>query len=137
MWPIRNPRATEMFVRFVAGTDSDNAFWLDGVIRVASDLSEDGELFEYEARWLNEVFEWFNENLPCPPFRKNFRSGNWTRNAKSWFHDRAGEPLRRIWDIVAVLQDHGTTVRLVVTDRPGKIVYADSYQIVAETPDWA
>jgi hypothetical protein len=126
-----------MFVRFVAGTDIENAFRLDGVIRVASDLSEDGKLYEHESRWLEEIFDWFNLYLPCPPFRTNFRSGKWKRNARSWFHDHAGEPLRRIWDIVAVLADHGTNVRLVVTDRPGKIVYSDSYQIVAETPYWA
>jgi hypothetical protein len=126
-----------MFVRFVVGTDTANVFRLDGVIRAASELSELGELYEHESRWLEEVFDWFNLHLPCPPFRRNFRSGNWTRNARSWFHDRAGEPLRRIWDIVAVLEDHGTTVRLIVTDRPGKIVYSDSYQIVAETWYWA
>jgi hypothetical protein len=126
-----------MFVRFVAGTETENAFWLDGVIRVAGVLSEHGKLYDHESRWLEEVFDWFSENLPCPPFRKNLRSGQWTRNAKSWFHDRAGEPLRRIWDIVAVLEDHGTNVRLVKAARPGKIVYSDKYQIVAETPYWA
>jgi hypothetical protein len=126
-----------MFVRFVAGTDTENAFWLDGVITVASDLQFQGELFEHESRWLEEIFDWLNENLPCPPFRRKLRSGEWTKNAVSWFHDRAGEPLRRIWDIVAILEEHGTTVRLVTTHRPGKIVYSDWYQIVAETPYWA
>ena len=126
-----------MFVRFVAGTDTENAFWLDGVITVASDLRDYGELYDHESRWLDEIFDWFNENLPCPPFRQKFRSGEWTRRAVCWFHDRAGEPLRRIWDIVAILEEHGTTVRLVKTHRPGKIVYHDRYQVVAETPYWA
>jgi ArsR family transcriptional regulator len=31
-----------MFVRFVVGTETENAFWLDGVIRVAGVLSEHG-----------------------------------------------------------------------------------------------
>ena len=126
-----------MFVRFVAGTDTENPFWLDGVIRVASDLSDLGEFYEYESQWLEKTFEWFNHNLPCPPFRRKLRSGEWTRRAVCWFYDRAGEPLRRIWDIVAILEDHGTFVRLVTTQRPGRIVYSDQYQVVAETPYWA
>ena len=109
-----------MFVRFVAGTDTENAFWLDGVITVASDLRDQGELYEHESRWLEEIFDWFNENLPCPPFRKKLRSGEWTRNAVCWFRDRAGEPLRRIWDIVAILEEHGTT-GAVGHDTPGRV----------------
>jgi hypothetical protein len=31
-----------MFVRFVAGTETENAFWLDGAIKVAGVLSEHG-----------------------------------------------------------------------------------------------
>ena len=126
-----------MFLRFVAGTDTENPFWLSGVITVASALRDQGELYQHESRWLDEIFNWFNENLPCPPFRAKLRSREWSLNAVCWFRDQAGEPLRRIWDIVAVLEEHGTTVRLVTTARPGKIVYSDMFQIVAETPYWA
>jgi hypothetical protein len=126
-----------MLLRFVAGTETENAFRLEGVITVASVLRDQGELYEHESQWLDAIFDWFNENLPCPPFRRNLRSGEWTRNAVCWFRDQAGEPLKRIWDIVAVLEEHGTTVRLVKTNRPGKIVYSDRYQVVAETPYWA
>jgi hypothetical protein len=126
-----------MLLRFVAGTDTENAFRLEGIITVASVLRDQGELYEHESQWLEAIFDWFNQNLPCPPFSRNLRSGEWTRNAVCWFRDQAGEPLRRIWDIVAVLEEHGTTVRLVKTNRPGKIVYSDRYQVVAETPYWA
>jgi hypothetical protein len=125
-----------MLLRFVAGTDTQNAFRLDGVITVACVLRDNRELYEHESQWLDTIFDWFNENLPCPPFQRKLRSGEWTRNAVCWFRDQAGEPLRRIWDIVAVLEEHGTTVRLVTTNRPGKIVYSDRYQVVAETPYW-
>jgi hypothetical protein len=126
-----------MFVRFVAGTDVDNAFRLDGVITAAWTLRGKGELYDHESKWLDEVIIWFNEHLPCPPFRRKLRSGEWTRDAVCWFRDDAGEPLRRIWDLVALVKEHGTTVRLITTDKPGKIVYADKYQVVAETPYWA
>jgi hypothetical protein len=125
-----------MFVRFVAGTDADNAFRLDGVITVAWRLRVDGEFYDHESDWLEDVIDWFNEHLPCPPFRRKLRSGEWSRDAVCWFRDRAGEPLKRMWDIVALLAEHGTTVRLVTTHRPGKLVYEDQYQVVAVTPYW-
>lgn len=126
-----------MFVRFVVGTDAENAYWLTGVIAAARILGDEGRLFQYELSLLAEIFEWFNENLPCPPFEAKIRSGEWSRDAVSWFRDDAGEPLRRIWDIIAVLEDNGMPVRLVTAEKPGRIVYADEYQIVAETPPWA
>lgn len=125
-----------MFVRFVVGTDTENAFWLTGVITVASTLCDQGVFFDHESELLEDIFDWFNEHLPCPPFRAKLRSGEWTPNAVSWFRDQAGEPLRRTWDIVAILKEHGTTVRLVKTARPGRIVYSDEFQVVAETPYW-
>ena len=121
-----------MFVRFVVGGESENKFRLDGVITVSSLLRDQGELFDHESTQLEETFEWFNRYLPCPPFRRKFRSGEWTRNAICWFYDRAGEPITRIWDIVAILREHGPIVRMITTHKPGKIVYSDLYQIVAE-----
>jgi hypothetical protein len=126
-----------MFVRFVVGAETDNAFRLDGVFTISSMVREQGQLFDHECALLEEIYDWFNHHLPCPPFRKKLRSGKWTRNAICWFRDEAGEPIKHIWDIVAILKEHGTLVRLIRTDRPGRIVYSDSYQIVAETPTWA
>jgi hypothetical protein len=126
-----------MFVRFVAGADAEDAFWLTGVFVEARLLRDEGRLYAYEVELLEETYAWFNENLPCPPFGANLRSGAWTPEAVAWFRDDAGEPLRRIWDLVHLLRENGVPVRLVTTDRPGKIVYRDAYQIVAETPYWA
>jgi hypothetical protein len=121
-----------MFLRFVVGTDADNAFRLDGVFTEAASLRNAGELDRYESQWLQAIFDWFHVHLPCPPFRKMQRAGAWTRNAVCWFRDDAGEPLNRIWDIVALIEHHGVPVRLLRARRPGTIVYRDEYQIVAE-----
>jgi hypothetical protein len=125
------------FVRFVVGTDAENGWWLTGVITSARILRDAGELYSYESELLEEAFDWFNEHLPCPPFGEKLRSGEWTRDAVSWFRADAVEPLRRIWDIVAILREHGVADRLVTANNPGKIVYSDEYQVVAETPYWA
>jgi hypothetical protein len=100
-------------------------------------LRDEGRLFRHEEVLLEATYEWLNAHLPCPPFSEKLRNGEWTRDAVSWFHADAGEVLRRIWDIVAILKEHDVPVRFVATQRPGKIVYKDEYQIVAETPYWA
>jgi hypothetical protein len=125
-----------MFVRFVAGTEAENAYWLTGIFTIAKVLQADGRLYRYESEMLEETFKWFNRHLPCPPFGEKLRSGEWAEEAVAWFRDDAGEPLKRMWELVAILEEHGTPVRLVRSERPGKIVYSDRFQIVAETPYW-
>jgi len=126
-----------MFVRFVVGADKENSAWLTGVIAEARILSDGGRLYRYESELIEETFSWLNEYLPCPPFKAKLRSGEWTRDAVCWFRAEAKKSVGRIWDLVAVLREHGVLVRLVSTEKPGKIVYEDQYQIVAETLPWA
>jgi hypothetical protein len=123
-----------MFVRFVVGTDAENAAWLTGIITEARILRDEGELYDHESAYLEEIFDWFNLHLPCPPFRKKRRSGEWTSNAVCWFRSDAKEPLGRMWDIVAILRELGVGVRIIRSGYPGRIVYEDRYQVVAETP---
>ncbi len=126
-----------MFVRFVAGTDGKNAYWLTGVFVIARELRDANQLQDYEVERLDDIFDWFNDHLPCPPFEKNLKSRIWSRDAVSWFRDDAKEPVKRMWEIVALLHEHGVAVRFVQTERPGKIVYEDQFQVVAETVNCA
>jgi hypothetical protein len=108
---VWNEEATTMYVRFVVGGDAENTAWLTGIITEAQILRENGELYSYEIEQLETIFAWF-----CP---------------------EAKGPVGRMWDVVAILREHGVPVRLVTTEKPGKIVYSDEYQVVAETPYWA
>ena len=38
---------------------------------------------------------------------------------------------------MAILKEHGFAVRMITTAKPGKLVYEDEFQVVAETPPWA
>ena len=126
-----------MFVRFVVGTAAENAYDLTGVFTIARELRDKGALEPHEVDSLNESFAWFNANLPCPPFQEKRKKKQWSDDAVSWFRCDAAEPLKRIWDIVALLKENGVPVRFVRTKRPRRIVYEDQYQIVAETPSLA
>jgi hypothetical protein len=125
-----------MFLRFVVGTQRENGFWLPGVFARALTIRDKSQLYGYESAHLNETLEWFDANLPCPPFRQKLESGEWSPDAVCWFHAEAKEPIRRMWDIIAILREHRVPVRMLTTARPGEIVYADEFQVVAETPRW-
>jgi hypothetical protein len=127
-----------MFLRFVVGSESDNAFLLDGVFTVANNgLLDAGKLDRHEKVVLRSAFDWFNENVPVPPYKEKLRHAEWSTDAVSWFRDEAQEAILRLRDVVALLEEHGIRVRMFRTDDPGRIVYSDRYQIVAETPWWA
>ena len=122
------------YLRFVVGGDDENFHRLDGVFGEAYRLQKVGKLEAYESEWLESVLEWFNENLPCPPFKKKLERGTWTHDAVSWFRNDARSMLDRMWDIVALLKENAVLVRFIATTDPGRIVYSDDFQIVAETP---
>ncbi len=125
------------YVRFVVGDPAGNPHWMTGVITAARLLRDDGRLEPHEAVRVEQIFAWFNENLPCPPFKANLKSGKWSDDAVAWFKDSAREPISQMWEIVAILKEHGVSVRFFRSEAPGEIVYSDDYQVVAETPPQA
>ena len=38
------------------------------------------------------------------------------------------------WEIVSILEQHGTPTRILKTRDPGQILYEDRFQIVAASP---
>ena len=57
-----------MFVRFVVGSDGQHHKELTGVLTRARLLRDRGDLTAEEAARLGDVYEWFNDNVPVPPF---------------------------------------------------------------------
>jgi hypothetical protein len=115
-----------MFIRFVVGSEHEDHRWLTGIVTEARLLRDRGELERHQAVWLERTYEWLNDHLPCPPFS----SSGWGPEAISWFKDDAGPPIKKMWEIVAFLREHGIPVRLLRSKNPGKILYEDDFQIV-------
>ncbi|MHC4199319.1 MAG: hypothetical protein ACYSU0_04955 [Planctomycetota bacterium] len=113
-------------MRFVVGKDDEHHKSLTGIITEARLLRDAGRLESYEEEALSSTYRWFNDNLPCPPFS----TSDWPQDAVSWFKDDAGEPVRRMWDIVALLKNHSVPVRVLRSKSPGRILYEDEYQVV-------
>lgn len=78
---IGESSARRMFIRFVMGTEREEARALTGVIRELRLLKESGDLAHYEHDHVEGIFAWLNENYPVR--RLGQRSGQRTRFAGS------------------------------------------------------
>ena len=122
------------YLRFVIAEIHESSAKELGVFHAVLRLREEGKLHKHEEDLHDVTRQWFNENLEKPtrftaskpPF---YRKPN---KAISWFKDSARDHLAHIRDLVAILQNHGISVRMLKTDRVGYVVYEDEYQIVAE-----
>ena len=116
-----------MFVRFVVGGDGEDHRYLTGVITEARLLRDEGRLTEYESAWLEQIFQWFNQSMPVPPYSSN----DWPDDVAAWFKAKAAkQAIDRIWDVIALLREHGRHVRILRSQQPGFVHYEDEMQIV-------
>lgn len=122
-----------VFTRFVVATSADNPWRAAGLFGAAYLLVEE-PLHPDDAAELDATLNWFREHLPVPPFRKRLRQGRWTEQAICWYLADAVEPMQKMWDLIRVLKRSGEKIRMLQTAKPGRIVYRDGYQIVAEVP---
>ena len=121
-----------MFIRFVAGDDINDTFWATGVITIAKDLIAAHLLEDWAVERIEDIFSELNLRLPVPPFSKS----NWPPEAVSWFKDSAKETIALVREIEKLLKHHDIPTRTILTDNPGKILYEDDYQIIAEIKNW-
>lgn len=123
-----------MYRRFVVADIDEDSEREVGVFHAVSNLREDGKLYPYEEEQHDSIRKWFNENLEKPTRFTASKAPFYRKKNKgiSWFKDGAGEHLARVRSLVAILQNHGVSVRMLKSERVGYIVYEDEYQIVAE-----
>ena len=117
-----------MYIRFVIGLESDSPRIQNGLFTEVAYLKKKGLLETYQIKLVNEIFEFFNSNLPCPPFSKR----NWSIDAISWFKDSAHEYIDRMRDLAVILEENDHVVRVLKTSKPGMILYEDEFQIVSQ-----
>jgi hypothetical protein len=117
-----------MYLRFVVGADNADHRELTGVITESRLLRDDGHLHDFEITWLEEQFDWFNANVPVPPYSKN----DWPTDCAAWFKNNkpATEAIKRIWEFVYLLKENGKNVRILKSNAPGYIWYEDELQVV-------
>jgi hypothetical protein len=114
-----------MFLRFVTTRIDKDSHKSQGVFAASYALLDSGDLTRDEWEHLREMTIRFNANLPTPP--KTFDS----RRAIFWFKSSAKENIRRVWELVHVLRQHGHHVEVHKCRKLGNIVWQDDFQAAA------
>ncbi len=123
-----------MFIRFaIDHRDADSGRGL-GIFHAAEHLRDRGRLQPWEADALQEFRDWFGDNLKSPTRFTTAKPPYYRKQPKAiaWFKDTAKEHIRRIRQMVEILERYGMIVHTYRADRVGYVVYEDEFQIVAE-----
>lgn len=114
-----------MYLRFVITQIDEDSHQPQGLFIASDALLKSAELDADERKRLQEVLIWFNKNLPTP--NKPYITGN----VMFWFKTAAQEHIRRMWELVHILRDHGYLVEVHKRDYLNDLVYWDEYQVAA------
>jgi len=123
-----NPLEKREYVRFVVGHKDEDSHVEQGIFQAAVRALEWHQITGSDEDELNELREWFNENLEKPT---SFGRGKFSLGI-CWFKTGATEHMSRIWEMVRILERNGIYIKKVRTDKPGYVVYEDEWQLVAE-----
>ena len=122
-----------MFLRFVTSDLDEESHQELGVFHAAGNLRDSGLLSEHDEEILQEIRDWFSDNLEKPARFTNAKLPHYRKrkNGISWFKASAQEHIGKIREIIAILENYDVSVCMIKTDRPGYVVYEDQFQVVA------
>lgn len=121
--------AEPCFVRLHWSRISPRTGQPQGVFAAISILEQTGALSDAESLRVAEIREWFETNVPNPPF---YREGN-PQGAVTWFKASATECLALAREIAEIARTNGVDVHEAVADCPGTVVYEDAFQVAVLT----
>ena len=114
-----------MYLRFTTLKIDEVSKRPQGIFVAAYGLLESGDLSAAEWKHLREILDWYKTNLPLP--LKTFVASR----AIFWFRSSAGESIRRMWELVAILRDHDIPISVYKCRRLANISYRDDLQVAA------
>ena len=99
-----------------------------GIFVAVDHLRRAGRLSEEEEELYFAIDDWFNAELPNPPF---YADGN-TVGAVTWFRRSASEAmLKRLELLCGILDKYGVPWTAAEASDPGTVVYEDQFQVGA------
>ena len=127
-----------MYIRYVAYFDEgENPWHQNGLLTFSQQRIEEGQIHKEVRKSIRRVFKWYNKYIPCPPFRKMKKKDKWSADTICWWKESVEcnkITIHLMRKLTQLLRWQGYRVKVMKTNRPGKIVYEDEYQIVAEIP---
>lgn len=131
--------ADPVYLRFVCFPAVERQRNRLGVFQAVTLAEEADDAPDWALRELRELDVWFTRELARPDF---FVAGGdryrnkWTRadaqTGLSWFKPTATEHIARMHRLKRALEACGVHVEVLTTRDPGKVVWEDAHQVVAE-----
>lgn len=118
-----------LFVRYHGDYSSPKTKQPYGIFVVIYHLHRDGKLSESDSKIYLETKDWFEGNLPNPPF---YEQNNNAIRAVTWFKENniTKDMLIHMNSFLTIADKYGKQIiRSQSYEVPGKIVYEDEYQI--------
>lgn len=120
-----------MYLRFVVPENDEDSGREMGIFVAGGILNESGQLYDYEINIRKSLMLWFTNNLEVPDIQASESNHYSNPNAISWFKSSAVKHISKMREYIEILKSHDVPVKQLITDRPGKILYEDEFQIAA------
>ena len=120
-----------MYIRFVVPNKDKNSLKQQGLFMACWELRDSGKFSDEEVNLHQNLRVWFNKYLPTPD------KFNVSKNKKakdigiSWYKDTAKEHIKKMRELVALLENHGISTKMIREEKVGYIVYEDEFQVTA------
>jgi hypothetical protein len=122
---------SEVYIRLVIDKNDEDSGRKMGLFMAMQELRESNGLYDYEEELVKELHHWFDLYLEAPPIQASESNYYSTPMAISWFKSSATKHISKMREFGQILDTHGIYVTELRTERPGKILYEDDYQIAA------
>lgn len=121
-----------MYVRFVVDQIDEDSNQRKGIFQAISCMKKQEVFYDYELEHIAEVMAWFDENLESPLDYLNTQKSKKSEVYISWFLESSSKHISKIREFVFLVESKGVAVEQLRTESPGKIVYADKFQVFAK-----
>lgn len=116
-----------MYIRYQGTRNSGKTGKPSGIFAVAWHMKSRGHLTSDEIEEIQQIENWFEDNLPNPAF---YEKAN-PRKAITWFkQETTTEMIEKIERIKTIIERNGWQIEVEFRETsPGKVIYEDEYQI--------
>ncbi len=97
-----------------------------GVFQAAYYLMHSEIMCPYEHQQLQDVWDWFRNNLRAPRVYQQSRDAS---HIICWFKPTARQQLQKMYEMIHLLELYGMHVSQVRSHKPGYVVYEDDNQV--------
>jgi len=118
-----------VYVRFVCFRFVESQRQRLGLFQALDEARDCDFAPSWALRQISEIDSWFGRNLAVPG---EFSRGSCGQPGLSWFKPVATEHVKQMHQLKLALEACGVHVEIIKTKMPGRIIWQDEHQLVAE-----